>query len=368
MGMRVLHVINSLEIGGAEVLLCDLIPCLRERGLDVSVALLKTCDSRLERTLRDTPGCEIHGVSRNIRSPAQISALARLVPEFDVVHSHLFPTQYWVALAAKLTRSRARLVTTEHNPDNRRREKPIWKLPDRWMYTRHDSIVCNSRATADALELWIPDTQKRTAVIPNGIVLQRFCNQPRGNESPRDLPVAVFVARLDPQKDHVTLLRAISGVPQLRLKLVGDGILRKPLEKLAEELGLRERVEFLGYRDDIPSLLSHADFYVHSTLSDGFGIAALEAMAVGLPVIASDVPGLSWVVGDAGILCKPGDQDALAQQMSLLASNPELRKVLSAKSKDRAKQFDIKNVADAHIRLYESLIYGARKPAPFAFA
>lgn len=354
--MRVLHVINSLELGGAEVLLCDLIPSLRERGIEVSVALLKRCDTRLERTLQDILGCEIYGVSRNVRSPTQISWLARLVPGFDVVHSHLFPTQYWVALAAKIGRSHARLVTTEHNPDNKRRDKKAWKWPDRWMYTQYNSIVCNSRATADALELWIPETRQRTVVIPNGIVLHRYRDARKGNNPVRDFPLAIFVARLDPQKDHVTLLRALSRVPQLRLRLVGDGVLRKPLEKLVEESGLRERVDFLGYRDDIPLLLGQADFYVHSTLSDGFGIAAVEAMAAGLPVIASDVPGLSWVVGDAGILCKPGDEEGLAHQMLRLANSPELRSALSAKGKERAKQFDIENVTDAYIQLYESLV------------
>lgn len=366
--MRVLHVINSLEVGGAEVLLCDLVACLRERGIKVSVALLTRSDTRLERAVQEVPDCEVYGASRRVRSPAQIPWLAKLLRRFDVVHSHLFPTQYWVAAAAALGRSSAKLVTTEHNPDNNRRGKYVWQWPDRWMYTQYDSIVCNSRATADALEAWIPATRQRTTVIPNGIAFQRFAGAPKEDHSSRDYRLAIFVARLDPQKDHMTLLRALLHVPQLHLQLVGDGRLRGQLQNFVEASGLRDRVEFLGWRDDVPRLLRNADFYVHSTHSDGFGIAVVEAMAAGLPVIASDVPGLSWVVGDSGILCKPGDETELARQMSRLAADPQLRGALSAKGRKRAREFDIKAVADAHIELYESIVSCRRAMSSVATA
>lgn len=354
--MRVLHIINSLELGGAEVLLCDLVPCLRERGVKVSVALLSRFDTRLERALQKLPDCEVYGVSRRVRSPAQIPWLAKLLRRFDVVHSHLFPSQYWVAAAAALGRSRAKLVTTEDNPDNCRRGKRVWQWPDRWMYTRYDSIVCNSQATAEVLEAWVPAVRQRTTVIPNGIVFQRFMGVEKECRSGRDFPLAIFVARLVPQKDHMTLLRALLRVPQLHLQLVGDGRLRRKLQDFVANAGLKDRVEFMGQRDDVPTLLRNADFYVHSTHSDGFGVAVVEAMATGLPVIASNVPGLSWVVGDSGILCRPGDEAELAYQMSRLATDPQLRGALSAKGKVRAMRFDIKNVADAHIQLYESLV------------
>jgi glycosyltransferase involved in cell wall biosynthesis len=192
-------------------------------------------------------------------------------------------------------------------------------------------------------------------IIPNGIALPRFVGKSSAVPA-HDHPLAIFVARLEPQKDHPTLLRAIARVPDLRLQLVGDGSLRSDLESLASSTGVRDRVEFLGWRDDVSELLRQADFFVHSTHSDGFGIAVVEAMAAGLPVIASAVPGLSWVVGDAGILCKPGDEVELAAQMSRLATDPKLRQELSEKGKTRARQFDIEQAADAHVRLYESLM------------
>ena len=357
--MRVLQVIDSLELGGAEVLLGELVPRLRQRGVRVSVALLTRFDTRLERALQEVPDCEIFGKRRNVRSPLQVAWLARLFGGFDLVHSHLFPAQFWVAAAAALGRNRAKLVTTEHAHSNNRRGKRAWYWPDRWMYARYDSIVCNSQATADALTGWIPAARPKTVIIPNGIAFHRFAHTTADSPS-RDYPVAIFVARLDPQKDHVTLLKALARVPKLRLQLVGDGSLRTDLKNFAALTGVRDRVQFLGWRDDVAALLQQADFYVHSTHSDGFGIAVVEAMAAGLPVIASAVPGLSWVVGDAGILCKPGDEVELAAQMSRLANDARLRQELSAKGKTRARQFDIESTANAHLRLYESLVEGER--------
>jgi glycosyltransferase involved in cell wall biosynthesis len=358
--MRILQVINSLELAGAEVLVSELVPRLRQQGARVSIALLKRVNTRLERALHDVPDCEIFAKLRNVRSLGQVPWLGGLLGDFDVVHSHLFPAQFWVAAAARWGRSRVKLVTTEHNPDNKRRGKRVWYWPDTWMYSQYNAIVCNSQATADSLHRWIPLSSSRTTVIPNGIDCDRFSPSRPAGEQGGTLN-AIFVARLEPQKDHLTLLRALKSVPGLRLKVVGDGSLRPQLEKLACSSGLNDRVEFIGRRDDVPELLRAADIYVHSTHSDGFAISVAEAMAAGLPVVASNVPGLSWVTGDAALLCKPGDPDDLASQLRLLAGNAELRKELGRRGKIRARQFSIDATVNAHIELYESLVGSAHR-------
>jgi glycosyltransferase involved in cell wall biosynthesis len=353
--MRVLQVINTLALGGAEVLVCDLVPRLIERGLEVSVAVLQPAGTRLEASVKAVPGCRFYVEGASNRSPLQVLRLAKLFSQFDVVHSHLFPSQLWVAAAGRIARSGVKLVTTEHNPDNNRRGKGIWYWPDSWMYRQYDSIVCNSQATADALHGWVPCSRSRTTVIPNGIDFERFATGRSARQSERPM-TAIFVARLEPQKDHLNLLRALPQVPGLHLKLVGDGSLRSELESFAAASGLNDRVEFLGWRDDVSELLNSADIYVHSTHSDGFAIAVAEAMAAGLPVVASNVPGLSWVVGDAAILCKPGDADDMASQLRMLAGSEELRRELGQQGKLRARQFSIDATVSAHINLYESLV------------
>lgn len=353
--MRVLQVINTLALGGAEVLVCDLVPRLIECGVEVSVAVLQPAGTRLEASVKAVPGCRFYAEDASSRSPLHVLRLAKLFRNFDVVHSHLFPSQLWVAAAGRIERTGVKLVTTEHNPDNNRRGKGIWYWADSWMYRQYDSIVCNSQATADALHGWVACSRSRITVIPNGIDFARFATGRAARQSERPM-TAIFVARLEPQKDHLNLLRALQQVPGLHLKLVGDGSLRPELESFVAAAGLNDRVEFLGWRDDVPELLNAADIYVHSTHSDGFAISVAEAMAAGLPVVASNVPGLSWVVGDAALLCKPGNPADLASQLSRIVADAELRSELSKRGKARARQFSIDATVSAHINLYESLV------------
>ncbi|MGH9492472.1 MAG: glycosyltransferase, partial [Terriglobales bacterium] len=317
--MKVLHVINSLILAGVEVLLTEMVPHFQARGLEVEIAVLKPLDSPLEERLRSSGVPFLPNRTARIYSPAHVFSLARHLHKYDVVQANLFPAQLWVAAAAALAGATVPLVTTEQNTHNDRRH--WWFHPlDRWMYGRYRAIACCSPETQDALVQWIPQVKPRVSVIPNGVPLERFENAqplPRANVLPEDRsPIIMFVARLQPQKDHVTLLRALAKIPRARLALVGDGELRPSLEALAASLGIWERVHFLGRRADVPQLLKLADVYVHSSHWEGFGIAAVEAMAAGLPVIASDVPGLSQVVGSAGLLFPRGDADCLAGHIS----------------------------------------------------
>jgi glycosyltransferase involved in cell wall biosynthesis len=125
---------------------------------------------------------------------------------------------------------------------------------------------------------------------------------------------------------------------------------------MAESLGIKDRVVFLGWRRDVAAVLKASDIYVHSTHSDGFGIAACEAMAAGLPVVASDVPGLREVVGEAGILFPPGDHKTLAQHLNSLILSPQKQHEMGRASRQRARQFSIENTVDCCIRMYESVL------------
>lgn len=368
--MKVLHVINSLILAGVEVLLAEMVPRFQARGLEVEVAVLKPLDSPLEHRLRDSGIPFFPNRVDRIYSPRHVFPLARRLHEFDLVQSYLFPAQLWVASAAVLAKRRVPLVTTEQSTHNDRRR--WWLRPlDRWMYSRYRAIACNSPETLESLVRWVPGTKNRVSVIPNGVPIERFEEAqplPRAGLLPEDgSPLLIFVARLEPAKDHATLLRALAQVPGARLALVGDGELRPELEQLASSLGIRERVHFLGRRPDVPGLLKLADVYVHSSHWEGFGIAAVEAMAAGVPVIASDVPGLSQVVDSAGLLFPPGDAGCLAKHIrSLLASEP-LRRRLAQAGQERARSFSIERSVEAYLNLYKSVLEesrGSRAPDP----
>jgi glycosyltransferase involved in cell wall biosynthesis len=364
---RVLHVINSLALAGAESLVTDMAPRLRDLGFDVEVAVLSKGETHLQTTL-GASGVPVTCARATHRySPVHVHSIHRLMREADLVHVHLFPSQLWAAAARCLFRGNVPMVTSEHGSSNNRRGMPLVRVLDRLMYAAYDAVICNSRATATALCKWAPTVQSRIVVIPNGVDLERFRAAPAANRDQivggQQGPIAMFVARMDPQKDHATLLRAAAAIENLQLVLVGDGELRPQLQAMAISLGIAHRVHFLGRRHDVPSLLKLADLYVHSTKFEGFGIAALEAMAAGVPVVGSNVAGLAEVVSDAGLLVAPGNASGLAQAMRAVLCNPELHGDLRRRGIARAHLFDISKTVSEHARIYDSLLM-VRNAAP----
>src|SRR6266576_3991736 len=357
--MRVLHVINSLILAGAEVLLSEMLPRMRQRGLEVAVLLLKHLDSPLEIDLRAAGFHFLPSRGSDIYSPLHIWSLAKHISSFDVVHSHLFPAQLWVAAGTRLASRRVPLVTSEPSTHNRRRRR--WARPlDVWMYRNYKEITCNSKATAECLIEWVSEVADRVSVIHNGVPVERFQDAKPARKSEvlptaNGRPVIMFVARFDPTKDHATLLRATCRVPDAELVLVGDGDSRPAMQQLASDLGIGERVHFLGRRADIPQLLKLADLYVHASNSEGFGIAAVEAMSAGLPVVASDVPGLNEVVKDAGRLVPSRDEESLAKAIREILQSKQIRRRMAAASQKRAAQFSINRTVDSFISIYESV-------------
>ncbi len=159
-----------------------------------------------------------------------------------------------------------------------------------------------------------------------------------------------MVARLDPIKDHGTLLRAFAAAqqPGWQLQLVGEGSERPRLEELALELGLDPTTLFIGRRADIPELLGQADLFAFSTTeAEGFGIALIEAMAAGLPIVASDVPACREVLleGEAGELLPRGDVSAWTLMLARLLSSPQERMALAARALTHAGRYDITETA-----------------------
>jgi glycosyltransferase involved in cell wall biosynthesis len=359
--MRALHIIDSLNRGGAEVMLTAMAPKFRKWGVTCDIVALMNWPSPLEQTLRDQGVSLRYTGVHSLNSPRQVHALSRFLLEYDIIHVHLFPAQLWTVLAASSLRDGVPLVTTEHNTWNARRR--WWMRPiDAWMYRHYDRIACISDATAESLIQWCPGVAKKITVIPNGVSLDVFENaRPAALEHvPDNATRLVFVGRCDIQKDHKTLLRALVTVPDAHLLLVGDGPLRPQLERLAQSLGVADRVSFLGLRTDVAEILKASDIYVHSTHSDGFGLAACEAMAAGLPVVATDVPGLAQVVGEAGTLVPEGDARALAESLNALIKSPARRQNVGQACLSQARQFSIEKTVQGYIRMYESVL-GAPK-------
>ncbi len=357
--MRVLHIIDSLAQGGAEALVKDMIPRMRTRGVEVALAVLAELDTPFERELRDEGIPFLPTAAGGIYSPKHVFSLMRHLDEFDLIHSHLFPAQLFTPVAAMLAASKVPLLLTEHSTHHRRRKKWLHPL-EKWMYGRYTRVVCVSEASAANLRAWVPGVGEKITVVSNGIDVQKFkqatpvLRESIGLEDSNR--VLLYVASFQERKDHGTLLRAVAQVSDVDLVLVGDGELRAQFKRQAESFGIARRVHFLGARSDVAELLKMADIYVHVPVFEGFGIAATEAMAAGKPIIASDVPGLAQVVGDAALLVPPADSEALAAAIRRLIASPELQLQLAQAAVQRSNQFSIEKTVDDYVTLYREIL------------
>jgi glycosyltransferase involved in cell wall biosynthesis len=205
-------------------------------------------------------------------------------------------------------------------PDQTRAHRAALRVAYR---TAH-AVVANSTAAAARLEQeGVP--RGRIVVIPNGIDLARFMPAP----APAGGKTIATVANLRPGKGHDVLIQAMAAVvarePHARLRLIGDGPRRGPLEALAASLGIRDHVEFLGHRDDVPMLLAESSAYAFPSLSEAFPNGLIEGMAAGLPTVATAVGGMVELVehGNNGLLVPPGDAPALASAILELLQHPD---------------------------------------------
>lgn len=197
-----------------------------------------------------------------------------------------------------------------------------------------DAVLVNSAAAERELLGRFGVPASKVVSVGTGVDLRRIAEARAGEELGNELRIAGrtvvgIVAKLSPVKGHEHFLRAAAGVVKahddVAFLVVGDGPRRQMLAKMAKDLEIADAVIFAGARDDVPSLLKLMDVFVLSSLSEGSPNAVLEAMAAGLPVIATDVGGLPDMVidGESGILVPPGDSEALGNAISKILEDPE---------------------------------------------
>lgn len=358
--LRVLHIITSLRTGGAERLVAELLPRLRERGHRPELLLFDGTRTPLYELL-ERQGIPIHVLGRGafqMWNPLHLFRLRRFLQQkrFDVVHTHNTPCQLLTAAAAG--RNAPILVTTEHNTFNRRRKWRWYSGIDRWMYGRYDRIVCVGEETRRNLADRV--VGRALSVVPNGVALQPFLearpDETLLDEADRGKRIIIMVAAFRAQKDQPTLIRAMQHLSDdYRLWLVGDWRRREACERLAEQLDVRAKIRFWGFRTDVPTLLATADVVVLSSHYEGMSLACIEGMASGRPFLASDVEGLRETVGGAGLLFPHEDDRALAERIRALCEDRELAAEVAARCRARAMQYDIDRTTACYEQLYNHL-------------
>lgn len=357
--MKILHVITSLSTGGAEKLMVDLLPRLRDLGNDVELLIFDGNRTSFYNELEQN-SIKIHHLSigGNVYNPLNIFKLVKYLKHYDLIHTHNTACQYFVPLAKMISFAKCKLVTTEHNTSNRRRKHNWFRPIDRWMYNRYKRVICISDQAEINLKEFIK-TDTNICTIYNGVNISRFANANPSKEIVskfEGLYTTIMVAGFRLQKDQPTLIKAYKHLPENHhLILVGDGERRSEFETLIKELDLQDNVHLLGLRTDIPELLKAAKVVVMSSHYEGLSLSNIEGMSSGNPFVASDVDGLREITSGYGVLFPHEDDKALADAILKLSTDKEYRQSVIEKCQQRAKQYDISNMANAYLKVYQEL-------------
>ncbi|WP_407483453.1 glycosyltransferase [Elizabethkingia meningoseptica] len=357
--MKVLQIIDGLITGGAERLIVETVPLMKERGVIIDVLLLNGNITPFYNELAETRSCNIYSLGKSYYNPFYIFKIIPFLKRYDVVHVHLFPAQYFTVLAKVLSFSKTKLVFTEHNTENTRLNNPKFKWIEKWIYKYYKKIICITPEVKNNLKEKLTLEGEKLVVIQNGVNISNIevsliADRNKFGLSGSD-KLLIMVAGFRMQKDQDTVIKTLKELPQeYKLLLVGDGERRKDLVNLINQLNLKERVLLLGNRSDVYSLLKMADIAILSSHWEGFGLAAVEAMACGIPVIASNVEGLAQVVDNGGILFNKESVEDLRSKI-LKLNNEEYNKEISERGMRKSKQYDIGMMVDKILNLYSTI-------------
>jgi len=376
---RVLHVITSVDVGGAENHLLSLVDGLDDRGYEVTIAYLKG-DGELADEFRDA-GCSVEriGIRADV-DPVGFWRLVRLVRagDYDLIHTHLYHGDVYGTAAASLAGVPA-VVASKHNDPPYWGQQP-WRALHDMTLARDDAVITIS----DSVQSHLLET---SSAHPSGVRTIRYGLDPepfdtvdpdavasvRSEFAPPDAPLVGSIGRLTEQKDYPTLLRAFARLrtesdgraADARLAIVGRGERRDALASLAADLGVDDAVTFAGFRTDVPELVCAFDAFALTSRWEGFGVVFLEAMAAATPVVASRTSAIPEVVadGETGLLADPGDVEAFAAHLDRLLDDPDTAAAFGQRGRERLdSQFTVARMVDETVALYDEVLPEDRSP------
>lgn len=369
----ILYPVNRLVIGGAEQQLLELVRGLNKDSFHPIVAPLYP-GGGLEAEFRAVPGLEVIDLNRRGKfDPSPLWTVTRLLRRrrVDIVQPFLSPATFFGLLPA-LTRASTTTIVTERCGVRQSRGigYKTYRTIEDWFSHLADAIVPNSVAGEDMLVArGLPRGKIR--VIYNGINLERLsvnaetaADYRAQLSNGRDAFVAGMLASLTPAKGHETAIRAVAELrerhPQLRLAIVGDGPLRTALEATVDQLGLSDQVTFFGYRRNVSDFLAAFDLLISASRdNEGCSNSILEAMALGVPVIATDVGGNRELVRprETGRLVAPEKPELLADAIGQALAEHNETLAMSARACEQiTSQFGLGRMIHEYEALYTQLL------------
>jgi len=365
--MRILHLISSGGMYGAEAVILNLCHTLNESSHVSAVGVFANSTNLnlefYERALGEGIEARLIPCSGQIDRSA-ITAVRELAVSTgaDIVHAHGFKADIyaWLALRGKSIP----LVSTCHTWYDHDPKVSFYGKLDRFVLRRYAAVVSVSNAVTERL-LQSGVRLEKLHMIGNGIDFRPFerISLRQGRAEDEGALMTGAVARLSPEKGIDLLIhaakRVVREIPTAKFTVVGEGPERERLESLIEELGLRDSVFLAGRRDDMPSVYASFDLLVSSSRHEGLPMAILEGMASGLPCVATAVGDVPKIIqdGECGFLVPPEDIDSLAARVIVLLQNPVLRRQLGEAARQRVEQeFSAQRMAAKYMNVYRYVL------------
>lgn len=366
--MKILQVITSLEIGGAETLVVNLIPRFCALGHTVDLCIFNGAETPLMQRLKaESPQTKIYALGHSVYNPLYILKLMKIMKGYDIIHTHNSSPQLFVAIASLYRH--IKLVSTEHNTSNRKRNWKWYRPIESWMYGKYNHIICISKIAEERLREymkgeWIVQSSNRyktITTINNGIDVNAIsqalpCKDLLSKKEARK--AILMVAGFREQKDQDTIICALTLLDKDKFEVwfAGIGERMEEVQQLSKSLGVDDRVRFLGLRTDIPNVLKAADIIVMSSHWEGLSLSNVEGMSAHKPFIASDVNGLREVTKGYGILFPHEDAKALADEINQLAETKAYYDEVANRCYNRALEFDISKMVNGYNQVYQKVI------------
>ena len=373
--MNVLHLINTLSAGGAELHLLTLCRHLKRRGVSVTVVCLReqVKDSRSLRSDFENEGIEVSNLQMDSRYDVRLfskvaTLLRRERPE--ILHTHLPRADLAGAFSCFFYPNVSRVSSVHgiyQDAWSGRWTLPLFNV----LWRQSDGIV----AISHAVKKWLVKRripEEKIKVIHYGIEPERFCSADSGRQGAG--ATIGSIGRLEPGKGHDCLISAMPAILQQRpdasLLIAGHDPwgYGKHLRENIARLKLEKKVQLVGFQNNVGAFLENVDVFAFASHSEGFGQVVIEAMAAGKPVVASKAPPLTEIVedGETGLLAEPGDVPAFAKAIVGLLQHADRAREMGRRGQERVRSyFSAERMADETVSLYDSLMrsvgYGLAK-------
>lgn len=358
--VRVLHIIDSFDLGGAQTVLLSLLRALDRERYEPEVACMHGPGVFWDEFVR--LGIPVHSLSSHKYLPLYLPKLAALILSRrpQIVHCHLFGSNWIAKPLAALLGVRVR-IAHDHCNDGLRYERPLARWIDSATNRLSSHVCAVSASTRDFLIKHERLAPGSISLVTNGIDLTRFSPPER---KPRlDRFVVLGVGRLHPQKNFALFLDVAAELIRrghaVEFRLAGTGPEEAALRTQARELGIADRVHFLGHVSDTPPLYAGADALLMTSKFEGTPITLLEAMAMRLPVVAPRLDGIGEILRHEqdGLLVDPPERDRFANELERLIKAPDFAATLAAAAEVKVRErFSAQAMAAQVAAIYESCL------------